>query len=226
MFAGDERPSLKYLNRYVKQPVGSRWYDLGIELLEADDIEVLDKINSDNPKDHDRCCTVMFQLWLRKQPTASWNQLIESLKQPGIELTQLAIKIEQMLLLPKPSSNLMIINYHVVNGCLHSLDWTTGTELFSFFGQVCVYFSANLEAFFKKLLLYSCHTLHRVIRMILITELPYCSSYIFTEILLAKYIHNYICCNVMFTDKNVQCKFTYKHSCTYIATCISTFSFP
>ena len=41
------------------------------------------------------------------------------------------------------------------NGCLHSLDWTTGldywTELFSFFGQVCVYFSANLEAFFKKI---------------------------------------------------------------------------
>ena len=104
MFAGDKRPSLKYLNRYVKQPVGSRWYDLGIELLEADDIEGLNKIKSDNPKDHDnRCCTEMFQLWLRKQPTASWNQLIESLKQPVIELTQLAITIEQMLSLPNPS---------------------------------------------------------------------------------------------------------------------------
>ena len=64
------------------------------------------------------------------------------------------------------------------------LDWNTGldywTELFSFFGQVCVYFSANLETFFKKLLLYSCHTLRRVIGMILITdlELPYCSTYL------------------------------------------------
>ena len=62
------------------------------------------------------------------------------------------------------------------------LDWNTGldywTKLFSFFGQVCAYFSANLEAFFKKLLLYSCHTLRRVIRMILITELPYCSTYL------------------------------------------------
>ena len=33
------------------------------------------------------------------------------------------------------------------------LDWNTGldywTELFSFFEQVCVYFSANLEALFK-----------------------------------------------------------------------------
>ena len=39
------------------------------------------------------------------------------------------------------------------------LDWNTGldywTEYFCFFGQVCVYFSANLEALFKKLLLYS-----------------------------------------------------------------------
>ena len=48
-------------------------------------------------------------------------------------------------------------------GCLHSLDWTTGLN----FGQVCVYFCANLEAIFKNLLV----QLHRMIRMILIAEL-------------------------------------------------------
>ena len=44
----------------------------------------------------------MFDLWLKKQPTASWDQLIEALRQPGIELGTLAGKIEQMLLQPKP----------------------------------------------------------------------------------------------------------------------------
>ena len=42
----------------------------------------------------------MFHLWLQKQPTASWNQLIISLR--NIELIDLATKIEQMLLEPTP----------------------------------------------------------------------------------------------------------------------------
>ena len=44
----------------------------------------------------------MLNLWLKKQPTVSWNQLMEALRQPGIELGTLAKKIEQMLLQPKP----------------------------------------------------------------------------------------------------------------------------
>ena len=96
--AGHQRPTLKYLNRYVRQPLGSRWHDLGIELLEADNVEILNRINSENPKDQNTCCTKMFQLWLSVQPMASWNQLIESLRQPSIALKQLSDKIEQMLL--------------------------------------------------------------------------------------------------------------------------------
>lgn len=97
---GHQRPSLKYLNRHVRKPVGSKWYDLGIDLLEVDDAEEVDRIQSENPKDFTTCCTQMFQLWLRKQPTASWNQLISSLKQPGIELDHLAAKIRKMLYKP------------------------------------------------------------------------------------------------------------------------------
>ena len=43
----------------------------------------------------------MLDLWLMKQPTASWNQLIEALRQPGINLGTLATKIEQVLLQPE-----------------------------------------------------------------------------------------------------------------------------
>ena len=99
---GHQQPSLKFLNRYVRGSVGAKWHDLGIELLHTNDVGELNTIEADHPSDHNKCCTKMFNLWLKKQPTASWNQLIEALRQPGIDLGTLATKIEQMLLQPKP----------------------------------------------------------------------------------------------------------------------------
>ena len=101
--AGHQQPSLRFLNRYVRVSVGLKWHDLGIELLDFSDVEMLDTIEADHPSDHDKCCVKMFKLWLRKQPSASWNQLIEALRQPDIELHTLATRIEQMLLQPKPN---------------------------------------------------------------------------------------------------------------------------
>ena len=70
---------------------------MGIELLDDDDCGKLDEIQSNYPKDASTCCTQMFQLWLKKQPSASWNQLIQALRQPSIELDGLANEIEQKL---------------------------------------------------------------------------------------------------------------------------------
>ena len=78
--------------------MGEKWYDLGIELLDPNDIGELNAIEAEYPSDLNKCCTEMFSLWLKNQPTASWNQLIEALRQPCIELYTLGIKIEQMLL--------------------------------------------------------------------------------------------------------------------------------
>ena len=79
-----------------------KWHDLGIELLDSNDVEELDTIEAEHPSDLSKCCTKMFNLWLKKKPTSSWNQLIEALRQPGIELGTLASKVEQMLLQSKP----------------------------------------------------------------------------------------------------------------------------
>ena len=100
LFIGHQNPSLKYLNRYVRGLVGLKWHDLGIELLDFGDVEELEKIEAQHQSDLDKCCTKMFLLWLRKQPKASWNQLIEALVQ--VELHALANKIKHMLLQPKP----------------------------------------------------------------------------------------------------------------------------
>ena len=82
----------------MRKEAANKWYDLGIELLSNDDIEELNTIRSNYPKDANACCTEMFQLWLKKESRqATWKKLIEALKAPGIEMNQLADKIEQML---------------------------------------------------------------------------------------------------------------------------------
>ena len=79
-----------------------KWHYLGIELLDSNDVGELDTIEAEHPSDLNKCCIKMLNLWLKKQPTASWNQLIEALRQPGIELGTLASNIEQMLLQRNP----------------------------------------------------------------------------------------------------------------------------
>ena len=74
-----------------------KWRNIGVELLEKKDIEKLDIIKMNNAGDATECCGEMLQLWLRRQPKASWNQLIEVLRAPGIELNDVASKIERML---------------------------------------------------------------------------------------------------------------------------------
>ena len=105
---GHQRPSLKYLNRHVRKPVGSKWYDLGVDLLEQNDVNELTRIQSDHPTDSTISCRKMFELWLDKQPEASWNQLIQSLRQPGIELFSLATDIEKMLQPRSPGTYIIV----------------------------------------------------------------------------------------------------------------------
>ena len=40
----------------------------------------------------------MLDLWIDKQPYASWNQLIDALRSPGVEMINVASKIEGMLI--------------------------------------------------------------------------------------------------------------------------------
>ena len=41
------------------------------------------------------CCTKMLQLWLERQPDATWEQLIQALKE--VEMNELGSTIEQEL---------------------------------------------------------------------------------------------------------------------------------
>ena len=84
------------MNKHVRKEVSSKWHDLGLELLEKEDEERLNEIKKNNPGDVSECCKEMFQLWLRKCTNATWNQLIQALKE--VELNNLATTIEGMLI--------------------------------------------------------------------------------------------------------------------------------
>ena len=90
--------NLEHLNQHVKPLLDSKWYDLGVELLEDDDdIAALNELQCEHPSDDDTCCTKMFQMWLEKRQVASWSHLIKSLRQPTVNLNELASKIELMI---------------------------------------------------------------------------------------------------------------------------------
>ena len=92
-------PDDKYLNKYVRGKVcaagTNKWWDLGIVLMEQDDVYVLAIIIA-NSTGNVECCSRMFTEWRQRTPKASWKQLIEALKE--VKLTQLASKLEELLI--------------------------------------------------------------------------------------------------------------------------------
>ena len=71
-----------------------KWKDLGKVLMPNAVAEL--SIISNNHRDIVSCCSRMFQIWLERQPNASWKQLIEALKE--VDLNHLATQIEGMLM--------------------------------------------------------------------------------------------------------------------------------
>ena len=88
-------PAPRYLNRYVKEEACIKWYDLGLELLEPEDGGKLNVILHSNHRDLRECCRQMFQLWLQNCPDATWEHLIQALRE--VRLNRLASKIYHML---------------------------------------------------------------------------------------------------------------------------------
>lgn len=73
-------PILKQLH-WFKHDVSHAWFYLGVELLPGpDDINKLKGIKQNHPDDNDKCCSDMFDFWIQKYPSASWEDLIRALR--------------------------------------------------------------------------------------------------------------------------------------------------
>ena len=68
--------------RHEARGVATRWYALGVELLDGD-AAVLDVIKTNHQRDDDRC-TEMFKTWLEMKTDASWSQLVTALSDIGL----------------------------------------------------------------------------------------------------------------------------------------------
>ena len=79
---GSDRPTQKEINNLgIRDGVATEWHDLGVELL-PDDLQVqLDIIGSNKSTNVKACSTQMFQYWLQVDTTASWNKLIDALRE-------------------------------------------------------------------------------------------------------------------------------------------------
>ena len=82
----------------MRESIAIKWHDVGIELLKQEDEKTLGIIKTNNAGNVSECCAEMLQLWLRRQPNATWNQLICALRSPGIQLNDVVMKIEGQLI--------------------------------------------------------------------------------------------------------------------------------
>jgi len=101
--------------------VASKWYELGVELLNEEQESQLDIIAADHKNDVERCCQKMFWFWLETHPDATWYQLVESLKSKTVRMDSLATGIEKMfagmylVLSTGTSSNFVMHHLHYIS---------------------------------------------------------------------------------------------------------------
>ena len=84
-----DRPEVRHLNRYVRDPLcaagPNRWHDLGLILTGKSGKNKLDMIRIDQKHSISGCCDAMFALWLEIDPEPSWNNLIAALREISLE---------------------------------------------------------------------------------------------------------------------------------------------
>ena len=86
---------LKDLVNRVLPHVAVKWYDLGLELLDPVNEHELEIIEKDVRDDAKMACRKMFKKWLDSDEEASWEKVIQALR--DIELDEVAHNIEEHL---------------------------------------------------------------------------------------------------------------------------------
>ena len=93
---GNSKPTLKILQHAnIITATSLKWHELGVELLDDNQIPQLDIIKANN-NDVSRCCSEMFSYWLQTHPNANWYELVAALRAPGIELNDVAASVKRI----------------------------------------------------------------------------------------------------------------------------------
>ena len=96
LLIGTSKPTFKILQHANIITVTSlKWYELGVELLDDNQIPKLDIIKANN-NDVSRCCSEMFSYWLQTHPNANWYELLAALRAPGVEMNDVAASVKRI----------------------------------------------------------------------------------------------------------------------------------
>ena len=97
VYIGSDRPSLRVLYDHVVKDVAglSNWRDLGVQLLPPNEVGIIER---NHPNDVLSCCKGVLEKWLETATDPTWNQLIEALRSPSVQLNYLAGQLEKMLI--------------------------------------------------------------------------------------------------------------------------------
>ena len=90
----DSKPTLKMLQRHVIPHVASKWFQLGLELFDEKEEHLLNNIKS-TQKENDDKCLEMFCVWTMSHSDATWSQIVEALKSPGVYLVAVTDELEK-----------------------------------------------------------------------------------------------------------------------------------
>ena len=91
-FYVEDRPDIKRLQEIMRIEdidIITRWWDLGLELV--DSCRILRIIKANHPSDVNTCFHLMFTKWLEKTPNASWSQLVTALNNIEMNIAASAI---------------------------------------------------------------------------------------------------------------------------------------
>ena len=93
LLTANSRPTPKKLLPFLDR-IASKWYKLGIALLEEGEEAHLKVIKANN-SDVSSCCLEMLQYWTESHPEATWHHLVTKLRSPGVNLAAVAFDIEK-----------------------------------------------------------------------------------------------------------------------------------
>ena len=86
---------MRDLATHVIPLVTTKWYSLGLQLLNPKYENELNTIEEDTRNDAATCCRKMFSKWLNTDEYASWNKLMRALR--IVQLNNVANDIQLLL---------------------------------------------------------------------------------------------------------------------------------
>ena len=92
-----DRPALRDLANFVVPRASHKWYFIGLQLFDPNDVEVLTNMRAHKSRNSDENCIDVFNYWLDTDVNANWQKIIDALKCPSVYLPNVAKQIENML---------------------------------------------------------------------------------------------------------------------------------